>query len=498
VRFREIFPPEDEENAEDRAKGRVKVARAYYLQLFRGQGNVVQIGDGVEWDPDEDQTDGKLAEWVAEIIENSGSIGRKVKFVAEQISTIYDLAKAPAGPGTFLERTGRGARDWLVKHSGSWDDLNKNAGRHKIEHAVGAFVTTAIVAVIVLTVIFAAQRKGSEWVEDLVLGLTLALAIRSAAVAVQAFIKARKAAEKFKEIIKELKGLDAGSRITDKVGLIGFAISAAITWAAFFVAFSLSGFGWGSLIFTGALASTIAETITAAIMLVIAAIPGIGQAIAAAISLVDAVIFAICGWADFGDKVEESIVDPRQGLTVDSQLVMRATVSNTLDLAKIPADWKAAAYAWQYNDKNLKSSTFEYGLMQFEEEDIHDDLKRKTMKDDWQGDERPFEVTKTTATDVKLTVAGINSGIEELYLAEGYAVPAQECWAFPLPPVCGVWPCIPVCYIRDFKATGHMELGKYLIHDIFPPRWTSSTPWPRKTARMAHPPTPWPGIRKGT
>ena len=95
----------------------MKVAKAYYLQLFRGQGNVVQIGDGVDWDPNEDQTDGKLTEWVAEIIESNGSIGRKVKIIAEQLASKWLLITGPAGPGTFLQRIGRGALKWMSSYS---------------------------------------------------------------------------------------------------------------------------------------------------------------------------------------------------------------------------------------------------------------------------------------------------------------------------------------------------------------------------------------------
>jgi len=57
-----------------------------------------------------------------------------------------------------------------------------------------------------------------------------------------------------------------------------------------------------------------------------------------------------------------------------------------------------------------------------------------------------------------------------LYLSEGYAIPAQECWAVPsygVPP-CPTWPCIPICYVRTEKATNHIDLGRHLKYDTFP------------------------------
>ena len=503
VRFREIFPPQDEENAEDRARGRVMVARAYYLQLFRGQGNVVQLGGSVEWEANDDQTDSKLAEWVNEIIEGSGSLGRKVKLIATQLANVWLLITGTSAPGTFLQKVGRGAKEWLGAHM--MDEKVGGSG------AVYTFVNFACIAIIVLTIIYA-QKSGNT--ADILLnvmnGLSLALAIRWAGVITQTLLIKGKAA---------LIALDASGRISTKVGLMGFIISVVITWAAFIVLMSVSGVGWGSLAATAALASTIAATITAAIMLAIVAIPVAGQIIAAVIALIDALIFAICGWTgkaateeqeghpickgisgwvaegikwviysanimvDLEDEerlgiqdLDQGLVDPARGLAVNNSLVLSTTVKNTLDLIESPADWKARAYWWQYDDDALKSSTFEYQILQGKQEDIeseegniHDDLSRGTMENEWQGDERPFYVVKTASNAVKLANAGINVALEDVYLAEGFAVPAQECWAVPtIGPPCFFYPCVPICYIRDFKATVHPNVGKYLKYDVFP------------------------------
>jgi hypothetical protein len=163
----------------------------------------------------------------------------------------------------------------------------------------------------------------------------------------------------------------------------------------------------------------VASTVTAVIMFVIAMIPLVGQIVAAIIAIIDALIAAACAIASAieGEDVQENVwgeiacrgltgsisylinwfiygatilvdlersdrlvfggfdhtfVRPELGASVGNHVQYSAALTNTINLAKLPVDWKAASYAWQFNDDNLKSATFEYEW-QTEEQDLHVD-----------------------------------------------------------------------------------------------------------------------------
>ena len=128
-----------------------------------------------------------------------------------------------------------------------------------------------------------------------------------------------------------------------------------------------------------------------------------------------------------------------------------------------------------HSDGTLASSTFAYRLGQIEQ-DFHEGLSRKAMMSVWNktDDGRPFFITATVSSEpaIPLASTGINRPIE-LVLSEASAIPAQECWAVPIPfmlPV-GVpfWSLAPVCYIRTEKSTKHIDMGRNIELDVFPP-----------------------------
>jgi hypothetical protein len=294
-------------------------------------------------------------------------------------------------------------------------------------------------------------------------------------------------------------------------------ISVIVTWGAFIAMMGASGIKPGSLAFNAALAGTIAATATATIMFAIGFIPVVGQIIVAIVAAIDAVIFALCGafgwgegkvgqyfckgisgwvsegikWMIYGATVmvdmeddnrlqlsqfDQIFADERKGTSVGNELDYSVHVTNTLRLSSIPIDWKAAAYFYQYNDGVVKSSTFDYQWMETDETDIHDDLSRKDMTGAWSpaDEDHTFYIAQDMVTDqsTPLDEAGINRPIS-LYLAEGFAIPTQECWAVPIPPAWGVPPIPfvtlePVCYIRTEKDTTHLDLGQSLKYDVFP------------------------------
>ena len=192
------------------------------------------------------------------------------------------------------------------------------------------------------------------------------------------------------------------------------------------------------------------------------------------------------------------LVQPEKGLSVNSGVIYRIELTNTITLdsvvpttdeviagwksgtSLIPVDWKQMSYFWQYSTKNLKSSTFAY-QWQAAKADIHDGLDRNTMNDAWMltghtnriGVKDQAYITPTvTSSVITLNEAGINRN-PTLYLAEGMAVPEQECFTVYNPPGCagGFLPyicLIPVCYVRTSHDTNNFDFGQRFTLDVFP------------------------------
>jgi len=150
--------------------------------------------------------------------------------------------------------------------------------------------------------------------------------------------------------------------------------------------------GITSLAFTQMLATVIAQTIASIILFAIGCIPVVGQIIMAIVGLIDAVIWAICGFlseeqteegaggyickgisglvakfigwliysqtilVDFeaADRldifnVDQRFVDPLRGMATDNSLAYSAAMTNTITMVPVPIDWKAQIFSHQYN-----------------------------------------------------------------------------------------------------------------------------------------------------
>ncbi|MEM7032316.1 MAG: LamG-like jellyroll fold domain-containing protein, partial [Chloroflexota bacterium] len=141
------------------------------------------------------------------------------------------------------------------------------------------------------------------------------------------------------------------------------------------------------------------------------------------------------------------------------------------DIIPLPFDPLALPFFWQYSDRNAKKATFKYAL-QRNKSDIHKDLKMDDHTDEWKdvaGKDRQFYILRENiSSQFDLQATGINRPLG-IYLAEGYAVPNQECFLIPNPvPLFPVPPYIPICHIRADKKTKHIPLDS-VKNDIFPP-----------------------------
>ncbi|NOZ04951.1 MAG: hypothetical protein GXP41_01170, partial [Chloroflexi bacterium] len=168
-----------------------------------------------------------------------------------------------------------------------------------------------------------------------------------------------------------------------------------------------------------------------------------------------------------------ALVDAAKGFSVGNRVKYSLKVKNAITLADVPFDWKAALYFWQYSYANLDSATIKHVLKTSNSTSNVNKIKgleRNQMEDQWQrkskylDGETALVMTEPLSKTIALDETGINRPVN-LYLAEAYAVPTQECWFIPLASP------IPVCYIRtddnDGKTT-FSDLGKSMKWDVFP------------------------------
>ncbi|MBP7689433.1 MAG: hypothetical protein KA765_16070, partial [Thermoflexales bacterium] len=332
--------------------------------------------------------------------------------------------------------------------------------------------------------------------------------------------------------------------------VIGLIIGTLVAFGCAIATLVTGHLKFGSAAANLVFAQAIAYAIVAVILFVISLIPVVGQVIVAIISAIDAVISAVCAiasaivgydvkgnavgqwlckgisglaaelvrWSIYSSaimielqdpdrlqfgKFDYTLVQPEKGLAVGSKLTYQIDLTNTIKLESvipttdemiegwksgtklIPVEWKSMAYAWQFNTNNLKSSTFVY-QWQTTDADIHNDLKRDTMTDQWiltghtnrGGTQDQAYITPTvTSSQLALPEAGINRD-PQLFLTEGVAAPMQECVAIPntllwgslcpppfvLPFVC--W--TPICYVRTDRSTNNFDFGERFLLDVFP------------------------------
>ncbi|MFQ5343547.1 MAG: hypothetical protein ACE5F6_18565, partial [Anaerolineae bacterium] len=169
-----------------------------------------------------------------------------------------------------------------------------------------------------------------------------------------------------------------------------------------------------------------------------------------------------------------SLVNAKKGFSAGNQVKYSLKVVNAITLADVPFDWKAAIYAWQYTYANLDSATIKHVLKTSDstkKENKITGLERNQMEGAWKkkskylDGETALVMSEPLSKTLTLDETGINRPVN-LYLAEAYAVPTQECWIV----IVAMVP-VPVCYIRtddnDGKTT-FSDLGKSMKWDVFP------------------------------
>ncbi len=256
-----------------------------------------------------------------------------------------------------------------------------------------------------------------------------------------------------------------------------------------------------------------AQIIYAVIIAAITLIPGVGFLITGLISIIDGIMIAVCSatesdattetnqwWCggisqaitlaiyyaihdytplaklDKQGRVDVVMQTPTYaqhmtdgGYIVGNAVVMGATITSTLYLNK-PTSWMGYLYPYQLSDSNLRQSTFAYRF-QTDKSNVSVDLNDT----DWTAtpgrntdttfpqDER-FYAAQPLSNTFTLREAAVNLELP-LYFSEGFNMNAQECWAvyYPIPPFAA-----PICYLEEYKATTHQDLGSDFVFDVLP------------------------------
>jgi PKD repeat protein len=492
VRFEDVFTEfEDDARYDDIRRGQVFLAQMFYLSMYRGASAVVQTGEEPVGYHETGQFDADLQEWMSDIDLAGGMMGRLTKAFAGQFSKLVQRISVEGDIRELLAEMGRyrsSIQDQIIKERNSVTKEHFKVGRM-------AFITFSMIALYMV-----AAKYGLNW-------LTYTLkAIDAGQMLYGIWGMVKKIYEKGWSWFRS----SAASSPMTKFTAIGLLIGSLITWGMFAYNIFSSGIKPGSMAGNFALAQQIASTIAAVILLAIAAIPVVGTILATVISLFDFVVLTVCGainsenpvcrgisgWIAYGvrwviysgnimvdleddDRLtiyefSQDFLDAALGMSIGNSLVMEATIRNEISLI----DWGdtdnsvlAGLYWWQYNNDNLRSSTFRYNL-ESSANDHHEGLSRNGIPhSQWTPttDGGAFYIYYSDeSTQVPLAEVGINQTIP-LYLNESFAVPAQECWLFPNPLVIftGV-PVIPVCYIRTEKGSNNINLGENMHFDVFP------------------------------
>lgn len=335
-------------------------------------------------------------------------------------------------------------------------------------------------------------------------------------------------------------------------GVVGLAVGEIFNYSFLIAQLAINHLTPGDLEADKLAAQSIATSAYSGMMFALAS-TGIGAIVVAIIALIDGVIFLACGFLDdeqidsvpgqvlcqgisgwltqvisFGIYAQNEITrvsdphrlsylnyqpslsDPATGFRASAGLSLALKVRNTLRLAHLPVNI-GILYGWQYSNDTLQSARFAYDIVSAKPAagvaELHASVTRSSGSNPWLpletnagGDVVSFYADQSLNSGNKLTLpqqAGLNQKTPAL-LAEGYAVPVQECintatFLFPLPP-------IVACWVRSRGETNYNDLN--LVYDVLPATLddfyaltlTGDKPGQYRQAWANNPNLPFPGL----
>ncbi len=275
-------------------------------------------------------------------------------------------------------------------------------------------------------------------------------------------------------------------------GAFTFLLQVGSAWGMFL--FQLLGVGFdGNAIAKGyALATAVAQTIIALVLLVV---QGLGQILAVLVStvfassgigtillliffIVDVILF-FAGEKTITERWTEAIADtlydvdyvlsnfgsgdrldfqfnkfepvnPDLGFSAANGFVPVMSITNTIEYRK------------NSNDNQAKRTVMQYTL-QYDTIDQHGDLPGNSMRSDWQalpGRALQYATVITPTQPYFNPLAGLNRNFPNIYVTEAYAVPYEGCWTIGSTEVDCDW--------EYLKGSNHLEVGRTFLLDILP------------------------------
>ena len=516
AQFKETFPNDDIETTE----GRMVVARAYYMALLNGITESVELSKVRKGGSSNDalinaakKTTTSISNVTIKVLEGAYSTYKACKVWAESPWLLMgkDLGGQAPESASVFKSIGKSALGFIA---GPWAGLLK-AGVPYQAAAVG--LTVAAVATLVLAFALGNDTDTIGMVARVLLAVNVLITLQ---VAVGAIVNASKAAGGFAKMVKSsLSGFrDFGSTVKSgatKFGVAALVIQTVIVWAAFFVQWGLGHMKAGSMALDNAAASAIAATLAAVLLFVVlTALGPLGTLIKALIGVIDALVMLICNsfltaaqqaskagkwlcggitglvaniikWRMYSGAMIVNLsptedqgapwyprvkfgafgmdlAAPERGVVTGNSISYRIALTNTIDLASRPISPWTVTFGWQFSDKNLRKSTFDY-KWQDEQAGFEDGLSLGDMSGKWleTSGGRPYVYTETVASrqPIPLPAPGLNQPLSPLYLSEAYAAPEQECWG---------WFPIGGCGISTEKSTVHYDIGATLLLDVLP------------------------------
>ncbi len=401
-RYTRAFSEEysDEENPDELRGGAVIVGQLYYLSLYGGVGNVVQIGTDIlsakyqTYDKPLGATiakgSGLAVLWVVnDLLVLKNAFYSSTKFL-RSIQKLMSEEKFFSSHQSGLKTVAQIPKDIknLFTKVKSWGwAKGLSAG------LLGAILLAgAVIAVVYLTKYYLANNKVARgFAAALVGGLLLYLTVITPALQIINISSALMSKLNLTRAVAITRVLGASSEFIGamrRVALVGLILSIGVAWGVFIWAVSTGKATPGSVSFDLLLAQTIAACILAVVLFVVS-LTVIGTIIVSILTIIDVcLMIAGANWTITGvvadaitkyffsyevaidtgrdDLVKMSPLDiklihPEDGAVAGLQLEFATTITNTIVHGN-PKDIRTILYLWKYDEQQLRSTSFEYSL----------------------------------------------------------------------------------------------------------------------------------------
>ena len=308
-----------------------------------------------------------------------------------------------------------------------------------------------------------------------------------------------------------------------RLGQALVVLAVVVTWVVGIMTAISAEYGFQK---ANAIGNMVGTTIAILFVFAISLIPGIGQALAAIIGVLDAIAALVC--ATISDKQKRStagqwlcggitgiisnlfnpyaanlVVNPddpyshniqvvgitpkintsTEGFRVGNTIKNGLTVTDYIERMPFPSTWMAIPWFWQWLNQDTRDASFTYALGP--QQDVSYAISRKGQYHIWQANnwcdtavpgctyyaegDKTYTYKKSMLVnyDSTFTTAGINTVMPDLYLSTASKVPQQTCinlWILLFFPV-------PICWIETHTGNPkyiNINEGNQAKYDIFP------------------------------